>query len=217
MAEVGWWGNHSSGTYHVQEENNRLFVVSQDLAGAVVGACVIDDALFDPHCPVRLYIKAKPRNMMVRTLKTARTIEATLPHGPLGKPVEHKDNTDNLSKDELYQLFLQRMEEDTASLLAVDGKAKEAIMGRNDGPKFVMKSALGENNGGTRRTTAVSRAWRRSTSGSAFAEEIEEKRESGGDRTAATRTCTVGVPAATRAAEGMSAKECGRGAPRHAC
>ena len=85
-----------------------FFVVSQDLAGSVVGACVVDDALFDPHCPVRLYIRAKPRNMMVRTLKTARTIEATLPHGPLGKPVEHKDNTDNLSKDELYQLFLQR-------------------------------------------------------------------------------------------------------------
>jgi len=63
----------------------------------------------------------------------------------------------------------------------------------------------------------ASRAWRRSTSGNAFVAEIEEKRESGGDRTAATRTCTVGVPAATRAAEGMSAKECGRGAPRHAC
>ena len=100
---------------------------------------------------------------MVRTLKTARTIEATLPHGPLGKLVEHKDNSDNLSKDELYQLFLQRVEEDAASLLAVDCKAKEAIMGRSDGPKFVIKSALGENNGGARRTIAVSRAWRRST------------------------------------------------------
>ena len=60
-----------------------FFVVSQDLAGSVVGASVIDDALFEPHRPVRLYIRAKPRSMMVRTLKTATTIGATLPHGPL--------------------------------------------------------------------------------------------------------------------------------------
>ena len=59
--------------------------------------------------------------------------------------------------------FSKRVEEEAASLLAVDGKAKEAIMGRRDGPKFVIKSALGENNGGARRTIAVSRAWRRST------------------------------------------------------
>ena len=54
------------------------------------------------------------------------------------------------------------MEEETTSLHAVDGKTKEAMKGRADGPKFVIKSALGENDGGTRRTTAVSGAWRRS-------------------------------------------------------
>ena len=57
-----------------------FFVVSQDLAGSVVEASVIDDALFEPHRPVRLYIRAKPRSMMVRTLRAATTIGATLPH-----------------------------------------------------------------------------------------------------------------------------------------
>lgn len=49
-----------------------------------------------------------------------------------------------------------------ASLLGVEGKAKEALNGRGSGPQFVIKSALGENSGGTRRTAAVSRAYRRS-------------------------------------------------------
>ena len=74
-----------------------FFVVSQDLAGSVVGASVIDDALFEPHRPVRLYIRAKPRSMMVRTMRTATTIGASLPHGPLGKPVDHKDHLGTLT------------------------------------------------------------------------------------------------------------------------
>ena len=54
------------------------------------------------------------------------------------------------------------MEDEVASLLGVEGKAKEALSGRSSGPQFVIKSALGENSGSTRRTIVVSRAWRRS-------------------------------------------------------
>ena len=42
------------------------FVVAEDLGGATVEAVAIDDALCKPHRPVRLYIKAKPRAMVVR-------------------------------------------------------------------------------------------------------------------------------------------------------
>lgn len=45
---------------------------------------------------------------MVRTLKTATTIGATLTHGPLGKPVEHKDDLGDLDKHQLYGLFLKK-------------------------------------------------------------------------------------------------------------
>ena len=54
------------------------------------------------------------------------------------------------------------MEDEVASLLGADGKEKEALAGGRGGPQFVIKSASGDNSGSTRRTTAVSRAWRRS-------------------------------------------------------
>ena len=54
------------------------------------------------------------------------------------------------------------MESEAASLMALDGREKAALEGRSEGPKFVITSALGENGGSSRRTTAVSRAWRRS-------------------------------------------------------
>ena len=43
-----------------------FFVVSQGLAGSVVGASVIDDALCEPHRPVRLYIAGPSRGVWWR-------------------------------------------------------------------------------------------------------------------------------------------------------
>ena len=59
-----------------------FFVVSQDLAGSVVGVAIVNDALFSPHRPVRLYINANNRTMTVRTLRVAKTVEAKLPMVP---------------------------------------------------------------------------------------------------------------------------------------
>ena len=139
-----------------------FFVVSRDLAGAVVATSVIDDALFSPHLPARLYIRANPRALTVRTLKATTTVGAVLPHGPLNKSVLDGVDTEGWNKDQLYGLFLTRMEDEAASLMALDGREKAALEGRSEGPKFVVTSALGENSGSSRRTIAVSRAWRRS-------------------------------------------------------
>ena len=168
LTETGWLkmvGGVIFAPERVTCKNRTIdfFVVSQDLAGSVVGACVVDDALFEPHRPVRLYIKANPRSMTVRTLKAATTIGATLPHGPLEKPAQLEEDLNDLSKDRLYELFLQRVEGEASSLQAAEGRAKEALKGRVEGPKFVIKNALGENDGGARRTTAVSRAYRLSS------------------------------------------------------
>ena len=57
------------------------FVVSECLAGAAVEAVVVGDALCKPHRPVRLYIRANPRAMVIRTLKQMGTLEAKLPMG----------------------------------------------------------------------------------------------------------------------------------------
>ena len=46
-----------------------FFVVSDDLGGATVEAVTIGDTFCRPHRGVRLYIKARPRQMVVRALK----------------------------------------------------------------------------------------------------------------------------------------------------
>ena len=51
-----------------------FFVVSKDLAAAVAGIVVIDDAVCNPHSPVRLYIRADTRMMTVRSLKAVDTL-----------------------------------------------------------------------------------------------------------------------------------------------
>ena len=55
-----------------------FFVVSDELGGATVEAVTIGDTLCKPHRGVRLYIKARPRQMVVRALKMG-ALEANLP------------------------------------------------------------------------------------------------------------------------------------------
>ena len=54
------------------------------------------------------------------------------------------------------------MEAKVAGLMGKEGKEMEALMGRAEGPGFVMRCALEEEVAGARKTSAVSRAWRRS-------------------------------------------------------
>ena len=53
------------------------------------------------------------------------------------------------------------MESEVASLLCLECDGKTAF-GRSQGPQFFIKDAIGDTGTGARRTTAVSRAWRRS-------------------------------------------------------
>ncbi len=59
------------------------FVVSAKFKQAVVGAAVIEDAQFNPHSAVRLYIAAAPRAMHQRTLVAPRKLGADMPQGCL--------------------------------------------------------------------------------------------------------------------------------------
>ena len=73
-----------------------------------------------------------------------------------------KEADAKLDKHEFYVAFLNRMEEEMASLLCVDRSSKKNEWGRQDGPSFVVRNAISDNDVGARRTIAVSRAWRRS-------------------------------------------------------
>ena len=69
---------------------------------------------------------------------------------------------DVMNRDQLYNLFLERLEGEMAGLMGVDGKAKKVLTGRREGPKLATESCISDTDGGARQTTEVSRAWRRS-------------------------------------------------------
>jgi hypothetical protein len=138
-----------------------FFVVSCNMADMVVGAVAVGDALCKPHKPVRLYLKAGARTMMVRSLKNIGKIGAVLPHGP---PLKHPmalQEVQEMDNHQKYSLFVNRMESEVSSLMALDEKAAKRFTGRADGPKYVQRNALEYEQGGARKTTSVSRAWRR--------------------------------------------------------
>ena len=139
-----------------------FFVVSEDMGGATVEAITIGDTLCKPHQGVRLYIKARPRTMMVRTLKKMGTLEAKLPFGPARKACYDDSGLSELELDEKYLLLLTRVESEVGELMGKEGKELEALMGRTSGPVFVQRCALGEVTGGTRKTSSTSRAWKKS-------------------------------------------------------
>ena len=60
-----------------------FLIVSNNMSEMVVGAVTIGDALCKPHQPVRLYLRAGARTMMVRSLKKMGKFGAVLPHGPV--------------------------------------------------------------------------------------------------------------------------------------
>ena len=129
------------------------------MAAAVAGVKVVADATFSPHHPVRLYLRAKPRTMMVRTLKTMTPIGAELPFGPLPKCQDLVEETRGLEIDAKFDVFLKGVEREAMSLAAADAPS-DKVASRTEGPKFVLKSAMREQIG-ARKTTAFSRAWRR--------------------------------------------------------
>ena len=62
------------------------FVVSHNLAHAVVGVQRIDDAGLHPHHPCRVLLRGDAKRKAVRKLTRAPKVHATLPHGPAPKP-----------------------------------------------------------------------------------------------------------------------------------
>jgi len=129
-----------------------FFVVSNNLAGMVVGAVTVSGALCKPHSPVRLYLKASARTMAVRTLKKVAKFGAVLPHGPALQMEDlDSDDIDKMTNEQRYDMFLSRMEKEVVSLMAVSDKEAKKYIGRTDGPKFVLKNALENGDGGTRK------------------------------------------------------------------
>ena len=84
-----------------------------------------------------------------------------LPHGPAEKFLLDSSVKEKIENDDKYSLFVTRMEREVVSLMALDDKGAKQISGHADGPKFVQKNSFENEQGGSRGTTSVSGAWRR--------------------------------------------------------
>ena len=139
-----------------------FFVVSQSFSHAVVSTHTVGDAGLTPHSPVRLLIKDKPRQLMVRQLQTPMPLPAQLPFGPMR---DHTFGTElaGLSDgtiDEHYVAVVTKVE---LILNELTGATREQVAksrSRAHGPRFVWKNACGPPATDKCRSTPVSRAWR---------------------------------------------------------
>ena len=104
------------------ERTLDYFVVSACLEQAVLKAVVVGDSLCSPHSAVRLYVKAAPRNIMVRQLKSSATIGANLPFGPARWQPDHIALDDDLGIDGVYDAFLDRLEAEAVDLFPLSEK-----------------------------------------------------------------------------------------------
>ena len=64
------------------ERTIDFFVISENLTAAVHDTVVVNGALSHPHKPVRLYLRAEPRQAVVRQLQSFGKFEAKMPYGP---------------------------------------------------------------------------------------------------------------------------------------
>ena len=139
------------------------FVVSSSMLPYVRGAFNVEDAGASPHSPVRLIFGSTPRKDTVRMLKVPKSHPPVLPHGPDRQCVDDPA-IEALSDDELGENYvgciaaIERQLNDAAGL---DVGEATHFTGRVDGPNFETRQ-VGNSTAADAKTTAASRAWRRS-------------------------------------------------------
>ena len=163
------------------------------IADDIVDVKLVADNTFSPHSPVRLYMKTKVRRTRVRNLAAPKAFDVHAPCGPLPKPEDFGEafgdtNCTDLmplqdeaatpsraaeaaaataaaaAADDLeYKLCIERIESELASLSGLTGRKLAEHTGRANGVGYKWTHASTEQPAGSSRTTAMSRAWRRTS------------------------------------------------------
>ena len=141
------------------------FVVDKRLMPSILYIKRLEGFGTSPHYPVRLAIRAEPRQLMVRALVAPTGVRAILPLGCLGKEhaegkVEGTDWMKGPLEDRLRNWY-SAAEEVWAGIKGLEGEAYERAMGRCRGPRLVWKSGLGPPGDTQQFSTLVSRSWKR--------------------------------------------------------
>ena len=140
-----------------------FFVVSDGLTHAVTSVAVVEGSGVKPHAPVRLYVHAAPRDLLLRKLKTPSKIAGSLPHGCLQESASAPAASTGLSTvglDDAYSEWLTDAETIWCDISGLSPSQQKRHSGRARGANFAWKPALGEVGSQFRDASAPSRAWR---------------------------------------------------------
>ncbi len=114
------------------ERTIDFFVVSRGLEHSIARAFKVHDADFDPHAPVRMLLKASPRNIKLRRMALPRAVPAVLPPAccpHIGSAdgidesqleVPSRVEVHHLDVDELHRSWIRDAEKTWYSILAVE-------------------------------------------------------------------------------------------------
>ena len=145
------------------------FVVKKDLCGAVFAVHTIADGISHPHSPVRLYVRAAPRAMKVRTLVTPGSFQAAMPFGPVtSQQQEEAQKAKSIGRKKDGQMcdiqseareLVDLMERQLIGVAGLGGQQAINHSGRSEGPKVMLKCPM-QVAKGTKKTTPALRAWK---------------------------------------------------------
>ena len=152
------------------------FVTDKRLDASVLGVALIHDTGARPHSALRLWLKGRPHNDMVRMLQAPRKADAVLPPSCLPERAhqqwdemiatiresgtEDSGDRSRAELDEAYLKWIGRVEEQIADTGNIHDRDRKEFCTRTKGARFVWKCALGNPGSGGRRVSQITLAWR---------------------------------------------------------
>jgi len=158
LTESGWPGlvrgrifayDGPEGTVKPSRDTIDFFVVCEALAGAVIGVMPVEGSPVKTHTPQRLSVRGDDRGRTKRVLSAPQALPSRLGAGPtrmdIGRGAEAcpREATE-VELNRAAGAWVSAAEEELVTLVAdVDDRAREKMLGRAEGVKFVVKAALG--------------------------------------------------------------------------
>ena len=147
-----------------------FFVICRRLDCMVEAVFRINDAGFNPHSPVRLWIRGMARDLKIRVLLPPKKIHAMLPKGCLNEShsqgwedVVSLDDPELWSQDLLNTDFIKwivKAESDVADILSLDEGERARMNSRSKGHRFSIQPALGRPGSKCPKVSCITLAWK---------------------------------------------------------
>jgi len=146
------------------------FVVDVRLKSAVVGIALVNDTGAGPHSAVRMWVRGRPRDDMVRSVKSPPEARPCMPLGCLPQfstqdwesviDVKHPELFNAHTLNAGFAKCITMVEEQLAHVMGLQGVVKDKFCVRAAGTQVQTKNALGKVSAGGRKLSAVTIAWK---------------------------------------------------------